>query len=498
MVPLNWRGDVLLGLLAMIVVSIGIWHVGVWLDEAATAHIIGYPTWDMVQLWRGVGYGQYPDGVDMGLAPYYLVMHQWVRLVGITPITLRIPSVIAAGIGTMAMAAVGRHLVGRKGQLAYAACFALLPRTTAMALEARPYGPSAMFVALAALLLVKIWEHPRWWMWPACVLAMLGGMAMHLFTVIPLVAMSCIAFIVCRGRRRWMVAGMSVLSVVIAVPFARAVLGQSENVAMGETARAGLIDRFFVESWAATRTSNSATQAASDLMPHHVASATAVLAALMIVAVLLSTRGRGVPRLWTVIATLGLVYGVFFVVESVDVMSLGARYFSSLAPLFAVLLAEVILAMRWPVGRVLIVLFVIGCLLIFALQRRSAAKGPWADYELMGEVLSANAQPGDGFLIDPSGGWMGGYRGAIDVNPGAFEDLVDVAVHEREPLSNPWSSDSPRIVLSEQPELPATLWVASNNPNQSVYTAELVHLGYVPGDSERGLEFGHTITRWQR
>lgn len=100
-VPLNWRGDVVLGLVAMVVVWFGSWRVQPWLDEAATANVTGYPTWDIVQLLTGVG--SYPDGVDLGLGPYYLAIHQWVRLVGVNTFTLRLPSMVAAGIGTMAI-----------------------------------------------------------------------------------------------------------------------------------------------------------------------------------------------------------------------------------------------------------------------------------------------------------------------------------------------------------------------------------------------------------
>lgn len=114
-VPLNVRGDIVLGLVVVVLTLVGAAHVSPWLDEAATANIVSYPTWDMTQLWTASRW--WFKGVDVALAPYYLVVHQWVRLVGISPLTLRLPSVIAAGVGTAVMAAVGRRLVGRRGNL---------------------------------------------------------------------------------------------------------------------------------------------------------------------------------------------------------------------------------------------------------------------------------------------------------------------------------------------------------------------------------------------
>lgn len=494
--PLNWRGDVVLGLFAMVVVGIGAWWVNPWVDETATAHFVSYSTWDMKQLWTGQVAAT--KGVDLAIAPYYLVVHQWVRLVGTTMFTLRLPSIIAAGIGTMAMAATGRILVGRRGQIAYAVCFALLPRVTAMAIEARPYEASAMFVALAVLLLVKIWQRAHAWYWVAFGLCAAAGMLMQIYAAIPLAGLVLAAFIVLRGYRRWLVPGVALLAVAAISPFALASSRQIGQTAAWTDNQSSLVDRFLVESWATTRVADTPTQFSTDVLPHYIASGTAVVALLLVLTAVITARGRGLGRLALAGGVFVFTVGAMMLINVLGAASLWARYTSAAAPIVAMILAEAVLTLRGRWTRVLVALLLIGCLTIFVFQRRPYAKDPHGDYLLMGNVMTAQAQPGDGFLVDPSGTWVGPYRAAIDVNPTAFEDLVDIAVPQRGPLQAPWAPDAPVVDLSAQTDLPDTIWLATNNGQESSHVGQLEALGYQAGFSETGAPLGHTITRWQR
>ncbi|MCT3006134.1 hypothetical protein EFN17_00820, partial [Propionibacterium freudenreichii] len=105
LIPLDGHGDIRLGVLAALLCMIGSWYVSTWLDESATAHIISYPPAQMNGLFTWT---------DLVYAPYYYLMHYWTALVGINPFTLRLPSVLAVGVGTAAMAATGRVLVARR------------------------------------------------------------------------------------------------------------------------------------------------------------------------------------------------------------------------------------------------------------------------------------------------------------------------------------------------------------------------------------------------
>ena len=440
MVPLSWRGDVILGLAAMVVLGVGSQWVGPWSDETATAHFVSYPTWDMVQLWKGTG--NYPQGVDLVLAPYYLFMHQWVRVVGINIVSLRLPSVIAAGIAVMAIAGVGRRVSNRRGQLTYATCAALLPRTTAMAIEARPYMLSAMFVAVALLMVVQIHQSSRWWRWLGLGVALSAAMFMHLFAAVPLAALVVVSWAVTPGIRRWGVAAVGALSVLVVTPWALASLKQVSQTDAAAIPITSLAERLLVESWATTRTTDAAALIPSEIPPHTVALISAILAGVFLVLVVFSRRARMAPRFWYVFSVLAATMVIFIAVDSLDLLNLSSRYLTPAAPLFSVLLAETFLHARGKWNYLLVTTLVVGCLVMAASQRRLYAKGPNTDQLLVGDVLDKYSVLGEGFLIDPGYGWVNPYRSAIDVSPAAFEGLVDIGRPIREPLVAPWPSDS--------------------------------------------------------
>ena len=86
LIPFSTRGDIFLGVLAAIFCLIGSWTVSTWMDESATAHIISYSRDQMNDLFKTT---------DLVYAPYYYILHYWVKFVGINPFTLRLPSILA-------------------------------------------------------------------------------------------------------------------------------------------------------------------------------------------------------------------------------------------------------------------------------------------------------------------------------------------------------------------------------------------------------------------
>lgn len=496
LVPLTWRGDILLGIIVLVITAYGAWHVSPWVDEAATANITSYSTWDMIQLWMGnVGN---PRGTDLAQAPYYLLIHQWVRLVGTSPFSLRFPSMIAAAIGTTAMAAAGRNLIGRRGQITYAFAYGLLPRTTAMAIEARPYQMSSMCVAVTILVLVKIYRHPRWWHWAFLVFTMLGAMAMQIYAALPIAGIIITAFIVFNGTRRWLTPCAGLLSVELLLPFALASFRQVGQTSAAAGEQSTLVDRLLVESWATTRVADLPTMFSSDVIPHYIASATAIIAGAVVVVAIFNSRGKDILRLIIAASIVAFVVAFAALIVISGVASMWARYLSPLAPLFAILFAEAILLIHWQWARPLIGLLAAGCLIIISTQQFSVVKADDTDYSLMYTVMRQKAVPGDGYLFDPSNTWIGPYNNAVQLDPDAFKQLVNIALPEDSELTTPWSPDAPHINLEDMTCLPSTIWVASSNIRASDYGTQLESFGYTADFSQRGTDIGHTVTRWIR
>ena len=124
------------------------WHVGVpalWRDEAASVGA-AERTWTAL-----AGMVQQVDAVH---ALYYAFLHLWFAVVGFTPVTLRLPSVLAAG-GTAAIVAVlGARLGSRRTGLAAGFSAAVLPSLVWAGGEGRSYALSALLASAATLALL--------------------------------------------------------------------------------------------------------------------------------------------------------------------------------------------------------------------------------------------------------------------------------------------------------------------------------------------------------
>jgi hypothetical protein len=151
---------------ALVALVVGGYQLGgpsLWRDEAYTVSATQRSTGQLLAMLLHV------DAVH---GPYYLFMHFVVRLLGISAVSLRLPSLIGMGVAAGVTAALGRRLALLAGWPAPAATgvlagllFAGSPQTTYYAQDARPYGPVIMFAVIATYLLVRAHADGgrRWW-----------------------------------------------------------------------------------------------------------------------------------------------------------------------------------------------------------------------------------------------------------------------------------------------------------------------------------------------
>ncbi|WP_306634408.1 glycosyltransferase family 39 protein [Pseudarthrobacter siccitolerans] len=483
-----WRrpiaSSLLLGLLGLVVSFLGVWIPSPWLDEAATAHIIGYSLGDMAELWRHI------DGV---FGPYYVFMHFWAKLTEITPFWLRFPSLLAVGVGTAAMAAAGRAVGGWKAQLAYALCFALLPRTTAMAIEARPYAMSAMFTALALLSVVKLRASKSAWYCVALGLSMIGAVGTHLFSALPLLGLITVAVIVLPNRSRIALVVTSALAGLACLPLCILAVQQRHQVGWIATAPFNLTDQVLVEAWFTSRVDPNPSGPFVPL--HYVAVVLSILAALTVILALFARRSS-LPKTRLAIAAVPLVLavGVLWGESVIHEPVLMGRYFTSSAPFFAMLVAECLLLLRPYAKQILASLLAFGCVALIISQREPYAKIPWNDFSFVASTVDTQANSGDGLLIETSPVPTDTARSAVDLYPHAFSGLVDIAQPQRAPLTHPISVDPPRVDLSTLAQLPTRIWLVSKVQQDSEYAVQLTNLGFRPASASSGP--GHTVTLW--
>ncbi|BAL92516.1 hypothetical protein AMIS_72960 [Actinoplanes missouriensis 431] len=125
---------------------------------------------------------------------YHLLMHFWAGPAGGDVTALRLPSVIAMGIGAGLAGELGRRVLTPGAGLCAGLLLAVLPAVSRWAQEARPYALAFLCATGATLLLYRTLDQPRWWRWAGygCLVTLTGllhvtallVLAGHAFTVV--------------------------------------------------------------------------------------------------------------------------------------------------------------------------------------------------------------------------------------------------------------------------------------------------------------------------
>ncbi len=196
-----------------------------WEDEYATWHA---STLDYPDFFRLISH------TDLELAPYYVLMHGWVTVLGDSPLALRTPSVIAMALSAGLLTLVGSRLFRPDVGVMAGLLFATIPSISRYAHEARPFAIAMCLALLATLLLLHAIDRPTWprWMLYGMVLVLLG-----FANIVALVGILCAHLLaVCRVARaqetlvvwRWL--GPLVLTATAVGPFTLAAAAQTRDV----------------------------------------------------------------------------------------------------------------------------------------------------------------------------------------------------------------------------------------------------------------------------
>jgi mannosyltransferase len=143
-----WGARLSLGLLfgaILLFEATGIGTPGMWWDEAST---ISAATRDWPSFLSLINL------IDAVHALYYVGMHFWIQLFGLSPFSLRLPSAIAVTAGCWFTYLLGKRLSGTTVGVLAAVMLAILPRASWAATEARSYGFSLALAAASSLAFV--------------------------------------------------------------------------------------------------------------------------------------------------------------------------------------------------------------------------------------------------------------------------------------------------------------------------------------------------------
>lgn len=440
--PTRDRSDtltlVLLALAAAAYVALASWHVSLWYDEAATLAAARRDLADLAAMTRNV------DAVH---GVYYVLMHAWTEMVGVSPFAVRLSSAIAIGVAAAGTFVLARRLADGTTAAISVAILLLLPRVTWAGIEARS---SALTIALAVWvthLFVRALDRPdRWprWLAYAVLLGLGGWLNIFLLLLVPAHAVS--ALILRADRRAWVawsvavaVAGTATIPVVLE---SRAQAAQLGGVRLPVTTmvRSVGLNQWFL---GATPTegadgggSSSGLSAADVLTPGWLPAALLLALAgwgLVVLALVpggSSRRRRAVAVAlpWLVVPTvLVLAYSV------VATPVYHQRYLAYSAPALAVLMATGLRRVPGRAGTVAVGgVLVATSLVVFVSQRGETAKSAYA-WSRVADVVAAQREPGDtiyyGPRTPPSGSEVRkSARLLAEAYPDSFRGLRDVTL----------------------------------------------------------------------
>ena len=383
----RWLDPLVAGLAALLLGAAFSWVPSYWSDEATTLQVARLPLGELL------AFVHQRDAVH---TVYYLFMHFWVGAFGEAEVATRFPSAVFVGAGAAGVLVLTRMLTTRRTALLAAAVFAVLPRFTLEAAEARPYALSvALAVWVTVLLLVASRRHRRrWWIGYGAVLA--GSIA----TFVPLgliIVVHGVFLLLAPAQRRRRGARHRLLGWSVSTGAALFVTSPVIGTVLAERSRLlGVADpstgadvtwwTVLVEPWFVTGL------------------AFAVVSAVLLI--LLGTRLRDRSRTPGSVVLLGALWvalpaGLLLALGLVLSPVYTSRLVTFSAPGMCLLLAVAVTGFRrrW-ISIALVALLVAASVPTYVLQRLPTGKGGGSDLSQLSSYIESQARPGDAFLLD--------------------------------------------------------------------------------------------------
>ncbi|MFZ1164105.1 glycosyltransferase family 39 protein [Mycobacterium sp.] len=398
--------------LAAVIGAAGAGRPSLWFDESAT--ISASAGRSLPDLWRLLGH------IDAVHGLFYLVMHGWFSIFPLTEFWSRVPSCLAVGIAAAGVVVFARQFLPRTTAVCAGVVFAILPRVTWAAVEARSYALTAAAAVWLTILLIAAVRRQRPRLWAFYALALMLSILLNIYLVLLVPVYAVVTPVLRRSKSvlRWW-AITSAIAVAALTPLMLFAHGQSFQVAW-----------IYPLNW----------HNILDVVLHQYFDNSvpfAIVAALIFIAALaIRKMGRwhsaGDTRRVLIICAAWILVptAISLIYSAVSDPFYYPRYLFFSAPAMAVVLAICIVAVagkpRW-IAATLIVLTVAAFPNYLLSQRQRYAKEGW-DYSDVADLISAQAAPGDCLLVDNTVGWLPGpVRALLAARPDAFRPLVDIS-----------------------------------------------------------------------
>lgn len=413
-----------LGLVAVLVSAPGMGIPSKWSDEAATT---SGATRSVGDLWVLV------QNIDAVHAVYYAIMHVWVDVLGTSEIAMRSFSLLAIGLAAWGVAVLGRRLGGTPLMLAGALAFAVLPRVTWLAIEARSFALTVALAVWATVVLLRVLGRwgVRWWILYAALMAF--GIAVNIDVALLLPAHALTVALRWTQLERPLrslisLVGAGVLAVAAASPIVILALGQSGQIGLSPLTPGYVASMFGISQYF-----SGATPVRDRLVEFPPTSLWAIGATLLaVVGWALIVRGAWISRARELVAVSVpwiVVPAVLLLGYSLVDNTYSARYLSFTTPAAALLLGAGVLSLAASRVRIAaIALVIVLAAPVYVAQRIPTGK-QGTDWAQAAAIVEQNKQPGDSVYW---GKQFGSTAPGLTISrigfayPDAFDDLPSI------------------------------------------------------------------------
>lgn len=465
------------GLCVALLNSLGMLRPALWIDEAAT---LSATRRSFGQLWSMI------HQVDVVHAEFYLLMKTWMAIVGTDgALALRLPSVVATGVGSTLTVLLATHLHRLRSGVVAGVILGTMPSVTYFAVLGRSYSLGVMLAAASMLALVLALKRERWWNWMLYVVVTVAmvGVSVYSLLLIP----AHMGHVLLSGAKRKSLAWPVVSWGLIAVP--------SALLAWVSSAQQGQIGWLQV-NWSTVGSASLVTAWGLDNVP---------LAAMLVgLAVVGASALRGTP------AAISLPAGLILPVSALLVASLKApmfhpRYLLFCAPVLATLagIGVVAAGARYWVGLTCAIV-VLSIPSLEANRQPNATQDLWMR-EVATKVAELRASEPDGAMGVVYGkgvhGWNGGTARRIAIAyRDAFVGLDDVmALRSAEEAGRIYQPDKAKNLAAVTARLESLRCVyvidAVQDPQLSAKNLSTLETTGFTVDVQADIS-GERVTRW--
>ncbi|MEU5841303.1 glycosyltransferase family 39 protein [Rhodococcus sp. NPDC047139] len=443
-----WSLPLLVGVATVLVAGAFSWVPSLWWDEAATISAADRPVDDLLRVHTRI------DAVH-GL--HNLLLHYWFALVGVDEFTARIPGAVALGVGAAAVTATGQVLAGRRVGFAAGVLFALSPRVTWAATEARSYAFAAALVAVLSLLvaLACTTGRRRWWVLYALALPIATMMFVYAATVVVAHAVTVAA----RARERAAFVFAAGMGIALSAPFVLLAFSQAKQVAWIPPLDSMIVRTIALDQW----------------FPQ--APGTAALCAAITVAGVIVAARRGVlpgerTLLWLAVPGFAVPMALLLVYSLLAENMYLERYLAFTVPAMVLLVgwAAARVATQWWSMLVVLTAVAVTAAPAYVQQRQLFGKPGGMDYSAIADRLIERSEPGDCVAFEPRVSWAPtSLRAVVDARPDALEGLDDVGLgRDAVDRVNLWSTDaSPSELADRAAARCEVLWVVADGERET-------------------------------